>query len=85
MHADAGTFQMAPIQRATRFLRERADVLLDGSLTRFNLVFYRLEALRVPLLGMLLTIKMVLKAVIVPTILLGVSAVGFERTRRWIA
>ncbi len=84
MHAAAGTFWMALNQRAgstTRTLRERAAVLPDGSLIRFNLVFYRLEVLRAPLLGTLLTIKMVLKIVIVSTILLGVSALQFARTR----
>ena len=47
VHADAGTFWLAPIHRAesaNRSLHERGDVLPGASLSRFNSIFYLLEA-----------------------------------------
>lgn len=75
-------FFVTPIMWYAKILEShpKADLLI-----RFNPFFYILEILRAPLLGTPMTTDTVFKALIVSAAIIGVSAVGFARTRGRIA
>ena len=75
-------FFVTPIMWYAKILENdpKAELLI-----RFNPFFYLLGILRAPLLGTPMTTNMVLKALIVSAIIIGVSTVGFARTRGRIA
>lgn len=75
-------FFVTPIMWYPNILKGHPEAYL---LVQLNPFFYILEILRAPLLGTPLTMDMILKAVIISAVIIGISAVGFARSRGRIA